>query len=118
MKVEQMSMADLKSAIERMKSEMERRRADEIAVVIADIREKMDRYGLSIADLGFTAAERALGRGRSRNRGTGEDRRGTVAPKYRDPATGSTWSGRGRMPLWLAAAVEAGRSRDEFLIEK
>lgn len=24
-----------------------------------------------------------------------------VSPKYRDPLTGSTWSGRGRKPLWL-----------------
>ena len=23
------------------------------------------------------------------------------APKYRDPASGSTWTGRGRAPLWL-----------------
>ena len=24
-----------------------------------------------------------------------------VAPKYRDPATGSLWTGRGRAPLWF-----------------
>ena len=24
-----------------------------------------------------------------------------VAPKYRDPASGSTWTGRGRAPLWF-----------------
>lgn len=27
-----------------------------------------------------------------------------VAPKYRDPATGKTWSGRGRAPTWFDAA--------------
>ena len=27
-----------------------------------------------------------------------------VAPKYRDPATGSTWAGRGRAPLWFDAS--------------
>lgn len=25
-----------------------------------------------------------------------------VAPKYRDPLTGKTWSGRGKPPLWIA----------------
>ena len=25
-----------------------------------------------------------------------------VAPKYRDPETGATWSGRGRTPRWMA----------------
>ncbi|MGA1018470.1 MAG: H-NS family nucleoid-associated regulatory protein [Phycisphaerales bacterium] len=41
-----------------------------------------------------------------------------MAPKYRDPESGTTWSGRGRTPLWMVAAIEQGRTRDEFLIEK
>ena len=28
-----------------------------------------------------------------------------VAPKYRDPATGKTWTGRGRTPRWLDGRV-------------
>ncbi|WP_061165222.1 H-NS family nucleoid-associated regulatory protein [Caballeronia temeraria] len=40
--------------------------------------------------------------------------RGPQAPKYRDPASGETWSGRGRAPAWLAAA----KDRTQFLIEK
>ncbi|OYU44197.1 MAG: histone [Burkholderiales bacterium PBB4] len=28
-------------------------------------------------------------------------RRASVAPKFRDPATCMTWSGRGRTPAWL-----------------
>jgi len=30
-----------------------------------------------------------------------KDRFGKVSPKYRDPATGRTWSGRGKKPKWL-----------------
>jgi len=37
------------------------------------------------------------------------------AVKYRNPDTGETWSGRGRMPKWMALAVEHGRSREDFL---
>ncbi|WP_061162567.1 H-NS family nucleoid-associated regulatory protein [Caballeronia temeraria] len=40
--------------------------------------------------------------------------RGPQAPKYRDPMSGETWSGRGRAPAWLATA----RDRTQFLIEK
>ncbi|WP_277182765.1 H-NS family nucleoid-associated regulatory protein [Caballeronia sp. BR00000012568055] len=40
--------------------------------------------------------------------------RGPQAPKYRDPASGATWSGRGPAPAWLAAA----KNRDDYLIEK
>jgi DNA-binding protein H-NS len=32
-------------------------------------------------------------------------------PKYRDPVTGETWSGRGREPAWIA-----GRDRNLFRI--
>jgi DNA-binding protein H-NS len=39
-----------------------------------------------------------------------------VEAKYRDPATGATWSGRGRPPRWLAAAEAAGKSRSEFAV--
>lgn len=117
MKVEDMSIAELKSAIERMKSEMEKRRVEELAAVISDIREKMDRYGLGVADLGFTAAEMAPGRSRATPRASAPDRRSVVAPKYRDPSSGATWSGRGRMPRWMAEAVESGRSREDFRIE-
>lgn len=34
-----------------------------------------------------------------------------VSPKYHDPETGKTWSGRGREPLWLR-----GKNRDDYLI--
>ncbi|HKR38961.1 MAG TPA: H-NS family nucleoid-associated regulatory protein [Paraburkholderia sp.] len=40
--------------------------------------------------------------------------RGPQPPKYRDPKTGATWSGRGIAPAWLAGA----KDRSKFLIEK
>ncbi|SDD93435.1 H-NS family nucleoid-associated regulatory protein [Paraburkholderia lycopersici] len=39
--------------------------------------------------------------------------RGPQPPKYRDPKTGATWSGRGTAPGWLAGA----RDRTAFLID-
>ena len=39
-----------------------------------------------------------------------------VAPMYKNPKTGETWSGRGRTARWLAAAEKQGRKRAEFLI--
>jgi len=41
-----------------------------------------------------------------------------VPPKYRDPKTGETWSGRGAMVGWMAAAIKAGKKRDDFLIAR
>lgn len=40
--------------------------------------------------------------------------RGAGAVKYRDPATGSTWSGKGLQPRWLKAALEDGATLEQF----
>jgi DNA-binding protein H-NS len=40
-----------------------------------------------------------------------------VLPKYRNPQTSETWSGRGKRPRWLVAAMKSGRKIEEFRIE-
>lgn len=40
-----------------------------------------------------------------------------VLPKYRNPsAPTDTWSGRGKQPRWLVAALRSGFKLDDFLI--
>jgi DNA-binding protein H-NS len=39
-----------------------------------------------------------------------------VLPKYRNPQTSETWSGRGKRPRWLTAAMKSGRKIEEFRI--
>jgi DNA-binding protein H-NS len=39
-----------------------------------------------------------------------------VLPKYRNPHTSETWSGRGKRPRWLVAAMKAGRRIEDFRI--
>jgi DNA-binding protein H-NS len=41
-----------------------------------------------------------------------------VLPKYRNPQTSETWSGRGRRPRWLVAAMESGRKMEEFRVNE
>lgn len=45
-------------------------------------------------------------------------RAGKQAAKYRDAATGETWSGRGLQPNWLKAALKKGRSLADFEVAK
>jgi DNA-binding protein H-NS len=41
-----------------------------------------------------------------------------VYPKYRNPNEPSeTWSGRGKQPRWLTAALKTGQAIEEFAIE-
>lgn len=39
-----------------------------------------------------------------------------VLPKYRNPLTSETWSGRGKQPRWLVAAINTGRKIEDFKI--
>lgn len=41
---------------------------------------------------------------------------GKVAIKYRDAATGDSWTGRGLKPRWLQAQLAAGRKIEEFAV--
>jgi DNA-binding protein H-NS len=42
-----------------------------------------------------------------------------VYPKYRNPsAPAETWSGRGKQPRWLVAALKAGRKIEDFVISE
>ena len=44
-------------------------------------------------------------------RATRSSRGGKVAPKYRNPETGDTWTGRGKAPKWIE-----GKDRSVFVI--
>lgn len=40
-----------------------------------------------------------------------------IEPRYRNPDNqAETWTGRGKQPRWLAAALGAGRKLEDFLI--
>ena len=93
-----------KAALEKQIVEAQR---EEKAAAIAQIKTLMAQYGLTMADIGGRGAAPAPKRG-----GNGTK----LPPKYRDPATGSTWSGRGLQPNWLKAVLEAGRSLSEFSV--
>jgi DNA-binding protein H-NS len=93
-----------KAALEKQIMDAQR---EERASAIAQVKSLMAQYGLSLADLGSRSAPVQA----PKKAGSGK-----VAPKYRDPATGDSWSGRGLQPKWLKAALAAGRTLSDFLI--
>lgn len=94
---------ELKAQAEALLQQAEAARRGEIAAVVAEIHARMKEFGITLADLKGGAKRTKP--------------RAPVAAKYRNPATGETWSGRGRAPRWLADAMAKGRSKDEFLIK-
>ena len=81
--------------------------------VIAKVTAYIEKYGLLPAELGLRGARGAKAGMQSRTGAT----RSVGVPKYRDPDTGKTWTGRGKPPAWIAAAIKQGRE-DDFLIDR
>jgi len=79
---------------------------EERASAIAQVKALMAQHGLTLADLS-TRNTPATPKGRSG---------GKVPAKYRDPATGQTWSGRGLHPKWLKQALANGAKLTDYLV--
>lgn len=113
-----MSLSELiaqREALARQQAELEKSIAEAQAStkrdVVAQIKALMADHGLTISDL--ASESKGRGKGKSSEHGNAGNK---VAPKYRDSATGATWTGRGLKPNWLRSALEEGRSLEEFLI--
>mgnify|MGYP003337475311 CR=1 FL=1 len=83
---------------QKLEAQLEEARLQELKQIIAKVKQAMVDYGLTAEDIGLSSKGKVKA---SR----------TVAPKFRDPKTGATWTGRGRAPAWIA-----GKNYDRFLI--
>lgn len=100
---------ELKAKAEKLMAEAEEVRAKELNEVIADIKEKMLAYGLTGSDIGLGGAAKR----KSPSSGSK-----TAVVKYRG-LNGETWSGgRGRKPNWVVKLLAAGKSLDDFAVNK
>jgi DNA-binding protein H-NS len=124
----------LQAQIQKLQKEAESVKKRELAETISNIKKAIQIFGLTAADLGLSAtgsvkpgrkpikarvanARTTAGKRRGRPaKKAGADKRSIVAPKYRDSATGITWTGRGKQPKWLSAAISGGKTLEEFKI--
>ncbi|MBI1217090.1 MAG: H-NS histone family protein [Rhodobacteraceae bacterium] len=92
-------LKDLQSQVAKAITGFEDRKKREALV---ELEEAAKRLGFSLSELTATAVPR---------------KRASAAPKYANPANKSeTWTGRGRKPKWMDAALKAGKSPDDLLI--
>lgn len=93
------SFAEVQAQIQELTRQAEMLKRTERSAVISDIREKMALYEISLDDL------------------RGSPRKGiTLPPKYRDPESGATWTGRGIRPRWLADGLKSGKPLEYFQV--
>lgn len=92
-----------KAALEKQIAETQRQERTE---AIAKVKSLMAEYGLTAADIAGAKAAPAPRASAGKK----------VAPKYRNPATGDTWTGRGLQPNWLKEALSSGKKLTDFAI--
>ncbi|WP_175774189.1 H-NS family nucleoid-associated regulatory protein [Burkholderia anthina] len=93
--------AQLVAELAELDVEIERTRARERIEAIAEVHSLMDTYAIKHRDLV----------GRNGRRGAYVVK--VLPARYRDPASGKEWSGRGNAPLWIR-----GKDRRQFVIVK
>ena len=94
------SVEELQAEREKLDAEIKAKQDAQKASVIAQIKTVVDTYSIPVDEL-----VEALGGLKSKRKGI------KAKQKFRDPASGATWSGRGKEPAWIK-----GQNRDDFLI--
>jgi DNA-binding protein H-NS len=121
------SYAQVLQQIEALQAEAEALRRKEVEGVIARIREAIQIFGLTAADLGFevapaprageaNAGSQPSGAPPAENRGLPRRKSASRAERqvrYRD-AVGNTWGGRGPRPRWVRNALASGKTLDDL----
>lgn len=100
------SLKDLIAQRDALDAQIAQTKQLELAGAIQQVRDLMEQYGLTAADLSSTRAPR----------GSKVKAASKVAAKYQDKDTGATWSGRGLKPKWLSSKIEAGAKLEDFTI--
>lgn len=95
------SYKDLLQQREALEQAIAAARQREISEAVAKVRELVAEYGLTAQDV-FPGRASKSGAPKAVSK---------VAAKYRDPATGQTWTGRGKAPKWIE-----GKDRTPFVI--
>lgn len=89
-KVDMPTYKELLAQRQNLEAQIQAARKTETQDAAAAARQLIAEFGLTQDDV-FPS-----GRAKRSIKGT------TVAPKYRDPGSGATWTGRGKAPRWIA----------------
>jgi len=106
---QQINQAEAK--ISELREKLNQQKSIERVQAIASVKELIKTHQLSAIDLGLGVKKSTARMKRARI-----DKGLTVAPKYADPSTGKTWSGRGKAPAWLVAYLSAGHNKQDYII--
>ena len=105
------TLEKVQAQIAKLQAQAEALAVKQSSGVIAKIRDIMEKHGLTTADI-----EAHIGDSKKRGRKLGVKvavKSSASTAKYRDPKSGATWTGHGRVPAWIANA----KDRSKFLTD-
>lgn len=104
--IKKLSQTQLDNLIQQAQARKQELHREELSKVKEDVIAFARSRGYSIEEL-FGKGRRAAG-----------SKRGTVAPKYRNPKDATqTWTGRGKRPRWFQALIDAGKKEADLRIK-
>ncbi len=106
--VEQLGVPELSALIEFAQQTLQHKREAARDALVAEFRERAAAIDLSLEAL-IAQSGRPTRPAKAK---AGSDK---LPAKYRGPS-GEEWSGRGRTPTWLTAAVAGGKKREDFAV--
>lgn len=110
--LEQMTSKELKELIADAQVRLQEVEQDELQVARDKMQEIMETTGFDFSQM-FSQMIDGMRKGNSP-----KARKPRAAPKYRDPDTGKTWTGKGRTPAWMHPHLEGGKAKEDFLIDQ
>ena len=102
--LDRLTVPELAALVEAAQAKRQEKMEGAKSALLAEFRDKAAELGLSLKAL-MASPQTAQERKPRRSKGD------KVAPKYRNPETGDTWTGRGREPGWIK-----GKNRDDFAL--
>lgn len=110
--------AQIAKQIASLQAEASKLRQKEVGEVVASIRQAIEHYGLTAADLGLGAKAPSVAKAApaAASKPGRKAAKAAIVPKFRNEA-GLTWGGRGKRPQWLRDALIAGKSLADFAIK-
>ena len=102
--LDRLTVSELAALIEAAQAKRQEKMEGAKTALLAEFKDKAAELGLSLNAL-MSSPKPTPERKPRRSKGE------KVAPKYRNPETGDTWTGRGREPGWIK-----GKNRDDFAL--
>lgn len=120
--ITKLTVTELEELVKLCNSQIESRKKTKKKELAKTFRDLAKSEGLDVTDIidetGTGATRKRRGKKATGKKAGRKKTRGKVAPKYRNPNNPrETWTGRGRKPLWVVAALDSGKKLQDLAIK-